>query len=234
MRSVHPDPIADVGADQLERWYAYPEGRTWVRANMVSTIDGAIRGSDGLAKSITTRADQQVFNLARRACDVILVGAGTVRAEDYKPSRRTVALVSARLDVPLSLRMFSERTDENPRPIVLTTDEAAERAPDNLRSVADVIACGSAVVDARRAIDLLAARGLTRVLCEGGPTLLSALIHDDLVDELLLTISPMLVGAPRWEHIVDIPGGPPGERRFHVTQVLEEDGTVLMRMERAR
>ena len=234
MRSLHPDAIEAVTADDLERWYAYPPDRTWVRANMVSTIDGAIRGSDGLAKSITTRADQQVFNLARRACDVILVGAGTVRAEDYKPSRRTVALVSARLDVPLSLRMFADRTDEHPRPIVLTTDEAAPRAPDNLRAAADIVPCGSGVVDARLAIDTLAARGLTRILCEGGPTLLSALIHDDLVDELLLTVSPLLVGAPRWEHIVDIPGGPPGDRRFRPTQVLEEDGTVLMRMERAR
>lgn len=234
MRSIHPESLDDVTADDLERWYAYPPDRTWVRANMVSTIDGAIRGADGLAKSITTRADQQVFNLARRACDVILVGAGTVRAEDYKPSRRTLALVSARLDVPLSLRMFADRTDENPRPLVLTTDEAAPRAPADLLAAADVVPCGSQVVDAGRAIDALVARGLTRILCEGGPTLLSALISDDLVDELLLTVSPMLVGATRWEHIVDIPGGPPGDRRFRPTQVLEEDGTVLMRLERAR
>lgn len=234
MRSILPDQRADVSVDDLERWYAYPEGRTWVRANMVSTIDGSIRGADGLAKSITTKADQQVFNLARRACDVILVGAGTVRAEDYKPSRRTVALVSARLDVPLSLRMFTDRTDENPRPIVLTTDESAHRAPENLLAVADVVACGSGVVDPSTVISVLEQRGLRRILCEGGPTLLSAFVHDDLIDELLLTISPLLLGSPRWEHIVDIPGGPPGERRFRPTQVLEENGTVLLRMERAR
>ncbi len=230
MRRIHPGPPTELTDDELRADYAFPEDRTWVRANMVATLDGAIRGSDGLAKSITTPADQRVFGIARLACDVILVGAGTVRAEDYRPSKRTVAIVTSRLDVPLSLRMFSDRTEANPRPIILTTEESARSAREELRAVADVVDCGSGHVDLRTAISHLVGRGLPRILCEGGPALLGAMFDAGLVDELLLTVSPLLVGAGTDEHIVQVPGGLQPPPRFGLAGVLEEDGTVFLRM----
>lgn len=214
----------------IEASYAYPATLPWVRANMVTTLDGAIRGSDGLAKSITTPPDQRVFNAARRACDVILVGAGTVRAEDYRPSSRTLAVVTRRLDLPLTLRMFADATDASPRPIVLTTDEAAGSAPAELLTVADVVGCGDDRVDLHRVLDALVARGLTRILCEGGPALLSDLLALGLVDELLLTLSPTFVGAASDEHVVHLPGGLDPVLRLTPVEVLEEDGTVLLRL----
>ncbi len=230
MRRIQPGPPAELTEDELRASYAYPTDHAWVRGNMVATLDGAIHGSDGLAKSITTPSDQRVFGLARMASDVILVGAGTVRAEDYRPSKRTVAVVTSRLDVPLSLRMFADRTDANPRPIVVTTEESAPHATDELLEAADVVACGVDRVDLAAAIAHLVARGLPRILCEGGPTLLGNLIEARLLDELLLTVSPLLVGAEPDAHIVNIPGGLQPARRFRTTGVLEEDGTVFLRM----
>jgi riboflavin-specific deaminase-like protein len=230
VRRIHPGPPTALTDDALRASYAYPDATAWVRANMVSSLDGAIRGADGQAKSITTKADQRVFTLARLACDVILVGAGTVRAEDYRPSKRTLAIVSTRLDLPLTLRMFADRTDANPRPIVLTTDEAAADAPADLRAAADVVACGTGHVDLHRAIQVLVDRGLTRILCEGGPSLLSDMVAADLVDELLLTLSPMLVGATSAEHITQVAGGLVPPRRLELLEVLEDEGTTFLRL----
>jgi riboflavin biosynthesis pyrimidine reductase len=230
VRRIHPGPPAEITDDELRAAYAYPATLPWVRANMVSTLDGAIRGPDGRSKSISSAADQKAFNAARAACDVVLVGAGTVRAEDYAPSSRTVAIVTARLDLPLTLRMFAERTEANPRAIAFTTSAAAAAAPATLLAAVDVVACGDDAVDLHRVVAVLVDRGLTRILCEGGPSLLSDLVAQGLLDELLLTLSPLLVGAPSEEHIVHAQGGFEGPRRFTTEQILVQDGTVLMRL----
>ena len=229
MRRLYPSPAADVTEEDLSATSAFPPQRPWVRANMVATLDGAIRGHDGSSRSISTPADQWVFSLARREADVVLVGAGTIRAEDYRPSVRTVAIVTGRLDLPLSLRMFAERGPEHARPIVITTAESARLASEGLLDAADVIACGSGRVDLPRAVATLAARGLGRIHCEGGPALLSGMVSAGLLDELLLTLVPTLHGGGAGEHIIDIPGGLDPALRLVPAEVLEEDGTVLWR-----
>ena len=212
--------------------YAFPADGPWVRANMVSTLDGTMRGPDGGSRSISTRADQRVFSIARLAADVTLVGAGTVRAEDYRPSKRPIAIVTGRLDLPLSLRMFAERTHAHPRPLVLTTDAAADRASTTLLASADVVPCGHSQVDLHRVVQTLVDRGLPRINCEGGPSLLGDLAAAGLLDELLLTLSPALLGGPASEHIIDIAGGLAPPLRMTMTHVLTEDGTVLIRASR--
>ena len=212
--------------------YAFPADGTCVRANMVSTLDGAMRGPDGGSRSISTPADQRVFSIARLAADVTLVGAGTVRAEDYRPSKRPIAIVTGRLDLPLSLRMFAERTDEHPRPLVMTTDTAARHAPDELLDRVDVVPCGADDVDLDRVVQALVDRGLRRINCEGGPRLLGDLAAAGLLDELLLTLSPALLGGPASEHIMDVAGGLTPPMRMTMTHVLTEDGTVLIRARR--
>ena len=159
----------------------FPAGRPWVRAVMASTLDGAIRGSDGGSRSISTPADQRWFSALRHGPQALLVGAGTIRAENYRPSRCVMAVVSARLDLPASLRMFAERTDAHPRPIVLTTDAGAADPPAHLRELTDVVGCGADGVDLHGAIAALNARGLQYIQCEGGPRLLSDLIAADPV-----------------------------------------------------
>ncbi len=229
MRRLLPAPIVDLSDDDLRAAYMFPEQRPWVRANMVSTLDGAMRGTDGGSRSISTPADQRVFSIARADADVILVGAGTIRAEDYRPSKKTVAIISNRLDLPLTLRMLVERTDENPRPLAFTTDAAAADASEALRALIDVVPCGSHVVDLHRVVAELAARGLGRIHCEGGPSLLGDLAAEGLLNELLLTVAPRLLGGGPQEHILSVAGGFTPPLRLTPTQVLEEDGSVFIR-----
>ena len=86
MRMLWPearDALDDAGIDDA---YAWPPGR-WLRANMVSTADGAARSPDGLSAGISSPVDKRVFGRLRGLADAILVGAGTVRAEGYRPAR---------------------------------------------------------------------------------------------------------------------------------------------------
>lgn len=231
--SVHSIELDD---DALTAAYAVPDrgqwrNGAWLRVNFVMSLDGAIVGSEGLSKSLGTEADHRIFRLARSLADVLLVGAQTIRAEDYAPSLLPVAIVTRSLDLDPTLRMFAERGPRHARPIILTTEKSAPRAPAWLRDIADVVACGPGSVDMRQAVEILADRGLARILCEGGPAVLDELYEADLVDELLLTIVPRLVGSP--EHLVTHPGGYQPPVRMAPTLVLEHEGTVLTRYGRA-
>lgn len=234
MQRVLPEPTgpADLDDDALAAAYGVPDrdqwrNGAWLRVNFVMSLDGAIVGSEGLSKSLGTEADHRVFRLARSMADVLLVGAQTIRAEDYSPSLLPVAIVTRSLDLAPTLRMFAERGPQHARPIILTTDESAPTAPAWLREVADVVSCGSARVDMARAVDVLDQKGLARILCEGGPAVLDELFAANLVDELLLTIVPRLVGST--EHLVTHRGGYQPPVRMNPTLVLEHEGTVLTR-----
>ena len=198
---------------------------------MASTLDGAMRGPDGGSRSISTPADQRWFSALRKQADALLVGAATIRAEDYRPSSKVVAIVSGRLDLPPALRMLADRTDAHPRPIVFTTSEAAADAPEHLRRLTDVVGCGSGSVDLSRARDELVSRDLNRIQCEGGPSLLSSLIQQELLDELLLTLTPRLLGGGQQERIATIPGGL--ERRMSLVSTQQDEGTVFLQLRAA-
>ncbi len=237
-------PGSRVKAGDLEELYAFPRRGTWVRANMVSTLDGAAAGADGRSGSVNTPADNRVFSLQRDLADVVLVGAGTVRAEGYRrlePTRR------ARIPASLAVVTRSGRVPENIRrgtagrgPALLVTCAAAgTRALERARTVLGddaVIVCGEEAVDLRAALDELSLRRLRRVMLEGGPSLLSAALEADVVDELALTVSPTLVGgdAPRITSGPVLSGAHGIPARPHL--LLEEAGTLLglWRFHRAR
>jgi riboflavin biosynthesis pyrimidine reductase len=200
----------DLGA--LEEMYAYPPApQPWIRTNFVATLDGAAHAADGRSGSLGGQADTQVFALLRSLADVIVVGAGTARTEGYQPvapgevdadlRRRhelspapPIAVVSRSLDIPEALIA--------PGQIVITTEDAPAPLVEGLRRSVDVIAAGKGEIDWFRVKAQLAARGLRRVLCEGGPTLHGRLIELDLVDELCLSVAPVMAtgGAPRIAH----------------------------------
>ncbi len=211
---------------------AFPEGVAWLRAVMAMTLDGVVRGADGGSRSISTPADQRWFSDLRRDPDVLLVGAGTIRAEDYRPSRKVIAVVSESLDLPLSLRMFRDRGPDHPRPIVLTSSRAAESVPDGLGDAADVVPCGPDSLDLHRAVAALHERGLTRIQCEGGPTLLADLLGADLVDQLLLTVTPLLHGGAAPDHLVSHAGGWAPPLRMTVTDLQQDEGTAFLTLAR--
>ena len=229
MRRLLPTPIEEVPDEALPALFAFAGASRWVRGSMVASLDGAVRGRDGSSRSIASDADRRVFSLLRRDCDVILVGAGTVREERYRPSIHPIAVVTRTLDLPADVPLFTQRDERTPRTLALTTARAAEQSSADLGDALDIIVCGDVDVDLHVAIDALVDRGLCRIHCEGGPRLLTSLATADLLDELLLTVSPLLVGTPDDDHIVA------AERRFErpihltTTQVLEEDGTVFLR-----
>ena len=143
-----------------------------------------------------------------------------------------IAIVTARLDLPTSLPVLAARTESSPPVIVLTSRAAAAGAPTDLTAVATVVGVGDGHVDLAAAISYLHDRGLGHIHCEGGPRLLGSLARADLLDEVLLTLAPTLLGAADDEHIVDAPEGLEPMRRLRLTQVLEEDGSVFVRARR--
>jgi riboflavin biosynthesis pyrimidine reductase len=229
VRRLVPDPAPVSLTDA----YAYPPpderpgSRPWVRANMITTVDGAVTGADGVSGSIGTPADLRVFRVLRSLADVILVGAGTARVEGYGPARVPVAVVTARLEVDLTSALLAEAA----HPTVLITTAATD--PDRLaaaRAVADVVVCGRDAVDLPGALAELGRRGHRNVLCEGGPSLLGSLVAADCLDELCLTTAPTLVGSadgPTGRAVA----GPalPVPVRLRLGHLLEDEGTLLAR-----
>jgi riboflavin biosynthesis pyrimidine reductase len=225
-------------ADELERLYAYPASdRPWLRVNFVSTLDGAASGSDGRSGTLGGDTDTQVFALLRSLADVIVVGAGTARAESYGDFTvdadlrarlglapvPAMALVSRRLDIPEKLI--------RPGVLVITGADADPDRVAELRATVEVIAVGSGAVDWPAVLDTFADRGWNHVLCEGGPSLHGELLQLDLVDELCLTIAPTLSAgaAPRIAH-----GTEAVDRPMTLAHSFEADGGLLTRWTRAR
>jgi riboflavin biosynthesis pyrimidine reductase len=232
VRRIHPDPAADLSDADIAAAYEFPERRPWVRGSMISTLDGAMRGRDGTSRSISTAADRRVFSTLRLTADVIMVGAGTVRDEQYSPSRMPIAIVTSRLDLPPSLPVLSGRTESSSPVIVITTARAASGASTDLRAIAEVIACGDEHVDLAAGIDYLHGRGLGRIHCEGGPRLLGSLAEAGLLDEMLLTLTPTLLGSSPEERVLAAPAGLVPTQRLHLTQVLEDEGSLFVRARR--
>nr|WP_269770486.1 dihydrofolate reductase family protein [Brevibacterium yomogidense] len=187
-------------------------GRPWVRANMVTTVDGAVTGSDSLSGTISSPADKRVFSVLRSVVDAVVVGAGTARAERYtrlhaKPrhaeQRRNRGQVPAPLLVLVSRsgRFDLDRIDAagSGRVVVHAVEDAcdAERralivdrlGDDALILHEDSVEPGAVLTDLRT-------RGCREILHEGGPDLLGDWMDTGAIDELCLTTSPLLAGAP--------------------------------------
>ena len=240
MRALFPHS-REVTADDLPALYGRTDG---VRLNMVASADGSATAG-GRSGGLGGRADKQVFATLRTLADAILVGAGTVRAEQYGPVRFSdavrarrrqaglaeippIALVTASAGLDWSRPFF---TEAEVRPIVITVNGAPA---DNLalaHDAADVIMAGDTDVDLVNAVAQLRARGFTSILAEGGPTLGGQLTAVGLLDELCLTLSPKLIGGdgPR------ILNGPvlPEPTQLDLVHLLEEDGFLFLRYRKA-
>ena len=230
-----------VTADDLADHYPWPErdGRAWVRAMMVSTLDGAAAGADGLSGSISGSADRDVFTAVRRYADAVLVGGGTLSSEEYgamkavddAAERRAaqgqaeaprLVVVSGSLDLPMGDEGFLGSTVP---PLVLTGSGADEDKVTALRERCEVVRAPDERVDPRWAVDQLVERGLWRIVCEGGPSLLRDVTAAGLLDEADLTFSPLLVGtsATPDTDVIDDPA------EFELAHVLTADHFLMSR-----
>lgn len=237
MRRLFPDASGVDGLAALEGEYALPPA-PHVRANFVTSLDGKVEVG-GRSGPLAGPADRDVFMAMRAVTDVILVGAGTVRQENYGPVRLDPEVQERRRargqgDVP-PLAVVSNRAHLDPearlfqgpsRPLVITTAAGSEANP-RLAAVADVVLCGDQFVDIRVVRDVLIERGLDRVLCEGGPTLLRTLLGAGLLDELCLTTSATLVGPDHRGLLGDQPLSE--SLPFALTSLLEADGMLFAR-----
>jgi riboflavin biosynthesis pyrimidine reductase len=227
--------------DALGALYAHPDGsgpsQTWVRANMITSIDGAI-SVQGRSSGLSGIADKLVFGLLRSLADVILVGAETARAEHYGLARTwpqlrlgrpvpPIAIVTKRLTLDLDNPII--QGNGGPRTIVLTTSEAAADRVELASKTADVIIAGENEVAATVIVDKLAELGHRKILIEGGPTLLAQLSAAGLVDELCATISPLVEGGGAPRMMVSKSSQQPNPRDFTLRLLLEDDGFLLAR-----
>ncbi len=244
VRQIHPSPAdvevaAVVAADRR-----VGPGRPWLLVNMVSSVDGAT-ALDGASGSLGGPADREVFQAIRSVADVILVGAATVRAEDYgvpklpeehqaerrargQVRRPRLAIVSRSLDLDPDAARFG---DPDQRPFVVTTTDADPDRRAAVAGIAEVIEAGAGSVDLRSALDQLHDRGARVVLCEGGPTLNGQLVAAGLVDELCLTLSPLLVAGPSRRLAQGSAGT--GPHPLVLDRVLTEDGFLFLRYVRS-
>jgi riboflavin biosynthesis pyrimidine reductase len=215
-------------------------------AHMVGGLDGSA-AVGGRVAELSDAPDAQLFRLMRALADVVMVGAETVRKEGYGAVRLTdeqreqrrqagrvptpaLAVVSRSLRLDWTAKAFTDPAPES-RTVVLT---CAAADPDQLRlarEVADVVVAGEDRVDPAIAVRQLGELGHRVVLCEGGPTWLGQIVADDLLDELCLTIAPLMGG-----DFLPVSVSPPdaGLARFSLRHVMSAADTLFLRYERGR
>jgi riboflavin biosynthesis pyrimidine reductase len=227
-------------AEVLDRYPRHPDPT--LRVNFVASVDGAVT-LDGLSGGLSGPADKQVFTALRMVCDALIVAAGTVRGENYDalrldetsrawrrehglPEFPLMVIVSGSLDLDPGQLIFSDA----PIPPIVFTHAGAD--PDRraaIGKVAEVVTVGEDSVDLAAAVADLHRRGAGQLLCEGGPRLFGALIAADLVDELCLTVAPLLTGGSAGR----ISAGPPAPpRSLSLRHALVSDDMLLLRYAR--
>ncbi len=241
MYRILPPPTVEIDPD-----WAYREqdrrgpGRPWVMMNMIASTDGAIDW-EGASGPLGSAGDKDVFGAIRSLPDVILVGSTTARVEDYGPpstsvstrARRLeagawpvarVAVVSNSLSLDPESRLFTSRSN---RPLIITSEASPPDRRELLAERADVIVAGGPRVDLTAALDVLADLGARTVLSEGGPALNAQLVAGGLVDEVFLSLAPMLLAGDSRRIVQGAGLTSPVE--LELVQVLTEDHYLFLR-----
>ena len=212
----------------------------WVMFNMVASVDGATAVKGG-STALNDEDDKALFAALRAVPDVVLVGAGTVRAENYGPvsldeerrARRIahgmtpaprLAIATASLSIEPDMRVFE---DPEHRPVIITSEEVPRDEVSAFAGRADVVQLADL-----GAASILESLGEPRVvLCEGGPTLNGQLIADGFIHEMNLTVSPLVAGGEshRVAHGEELL--PPAD--MELVRMLAGDRSLFLRYVRA-
>lgn len=244
VRRVLPDQADVDPVDAYGRLVRLPSGRPAVRLNMIASVDGAA-ALEGRSGALGGPADKAVFAVLRSLADVILVGAGTVRAEKYGPPRLDdaararrralvlpevpeIAVVTRSCHLDWDTPFF---TDAERRPVVVTVEGADKDDRRKAHEVADVLTAGDDDVDLARAVELLGERGHDNVLCEGGPGVAAQAAAAGVIDEVCLTVAPLVAGGDA-HRILHGAALAPAERMVPA-HILEADGYLFLRYVRA-
>jgi riboflavin biosynthesis pyrimidine reductase len=214
----HYESDVDVAAAYADSRRGRLDDRPWILVNMISSLDGAVaigERSGGLGGS----GDREVFRALRAFADVILVGAGTVRAERYGPPQREgqrIGVVTRGANLDWASPLFTSGAA-----FVVTSVDAPDVPVDAVRA-------GRGSVDLREAVTQL---DTSVVLCEGGPSLNGDLLAAGLIDEWCLTLSPKLVGGGAGRATVGAGECPTDFRLAHL--LGDDDGYLYLRALRA-
>ncbi|MEO3784628.1 dihydrofolate reductase family protein [Actinocorallia sp. B10E7] len=223
MRRLLPEPAAEV--DPYEE---YRVVGPWLRVGMVASLDGSVTDEERWSNRLGGKADQRVFRTLRALADGIVVGAGTVRTGRLGPARlpaelaarrgrppAPIIVVSRSLDLDFGAPLFTES-----EPILVTSDDA--RPPAHVR----VVSAGEGDIDLPLALHRLQGEhGFQHLLCEGGPALATALLEEDLVDELCVNIAPTLIGSRHHTRMVcDLE-----RRELSLDSVYTDEGVLFLR-----
>ena len=236
--------MPDALGPYLEVDRSRPKHECWVTGHMVAGLDGtaAVGGRVG---SLSTAPDQALFRRMRQIADIVLVGAETVRREGYgsvgldddaQEQRRRlgqsatppIALVSRSLAFDWNAKVFADAPDDA-RTHLITCEAADPGRRAEAEQYAEVIVAGDDRVEPAAAMQALADRGRRVVLCEGGPTWLGELVAADRLDELCLSVAPLMGGDP-----LPVSVTPPGAglAQFELKGAMAEDDTLFLRYER--
>lgn len=238
--------VADPTAPYLKVDRSKPRHECWVTGHMVAGIDGTA-AIDGRVGSLSTKPDQALFRNMRQIADVVLVGAETVRREGYgrvrlseqaqeqrrnlgQPPNPPVAVVSRSLDLDWTASLFAD-APEDARTYVITCSAADPVRRAEAERFATVVVAGEESVEPAAALQALAELGHRVVLCEGGPTWLGELVAADRLDELCLSISPLMGGDPL--PVCVTPAGA-GTAKFELKGIMAQDDTLFLRYETKR
>ncbi|WP_329056898.1 dihydrofolate reductase family protein [Amycolatopsis sp. NBC_01488] len=235
-----PERTREIGPDDLETLYRFPDVAKWLVVNFVSSTDGAITVG-GRSRPLSTDPDRVVFKLGSDLADVVLLGAGTAVIEEFDGVHPDAATAERRRrnnlePVPPIAVVTTGRSLPPDAPVITraavpTIVVTCERAPADLRdawtaSGAEVLVAGEDAVALDVAVAALAERGLRRVDCEGGPKLFASLAEAGLVDEFRLTVAPYLVAGTAGRAAV---GGVFGPITLDLATVLTDGASLLTR-----
>jgi 5-amino-6-(5-phosphoribosylamino)uracil reductase len=241
LRRLHPDPGEVTALEvmgSLRPGERAPDGRPHVLANMVCSADGraTLAGKSG---GLSGPADRELFHALREQVDAILVGTETLRVERYgpfvrEPERRARRKAAGRAPDPLGCVVT--RSLRLPEDIPLFADPgstvavytSADVEPPRVAARLEVTRLPAAMLTMTASLELLRAdHGARSVLCEGGPTVLGALLTESLVDELFLAVSPRLAGG----HGLGIVEGPalPIPTELELAWALESEDALFLR-----
>ena len=205
MRMLFPEAGEAIDPAMVYADMPHNDSRPAVRLNMIVSVDGGTSWN-GVSGALGGSADKALFSVLRSFADVVLVASTTMRREHYGPAvlpskiREAraergqspvprIAVVSRTCKFDWSTPFF---TAASARPIVLTVSSASKADRTRAAEVADVIVAGDDAVDLSDAVGELGSLGAESVLAEGGPTLNGELARAGLLDELCVTLSPLL------------------------------------------
>lgn len=248
MQTLLPDRVGTMSPNGVAETHNWPLDGVWLRAVMLATADGAAVSPTGRSGGISSAGDRLIFGTIRGMADVILVGAQTLRQEGYGPLRARrelevrrveaeqapvprLAIVTRSGDLDIETSLF---TDSAEPPLVFMPESVPDDRLERLSRVAEVVVLGEQSVPLAEALAHLETMGLKRIVCEGGPVLLGELAAEDLLDELCLTITPLLSGGsysqdqsvPRILEGTVLLNSP---KQLHLVHVLEDGGTLFLR-----